>query len=128
MVRLTDQWSPARELAFTTACNSFSFCASLVSASVSGGLGRHAALRAATELPQSLSHLRHTGGLAARSSHRTSTSFPGPIGLLPARQKALVARLIEPLGARNDQFSDIVERSVMRVGPTPICFLVRHLS
>ena len=80
VVRLTD-----RELAFTTACTTFSFCASLISAAVSGGLGTHAALRAATELPQSLSHLRHTGGLAARSSHITSTSFPGPFVLFLAR-------------------------------------------
>ena len=59
------------------------------------GLGTQAALRPATELSQSPYHLRHTGGLAALSSHRTSSSFSGNFGLFPARQKAL-----EPLSGR----------------------------
>ena len=100
MVRLTDEWSPAPKLAYTTACISLLFCASLISASVSARLGKGSGARCckrAAPKPLSLaSHWRVSCLVESQNLYLIPRAF-WPFS---RRQKPLVTRLVEPLCGR----------------------------
>ena len=129
MVRLTDPWCPARELAYTTACIYFSFCASLVSASVSVRLGKASIApscnRASPRPPSLASHWRVSCLVESYNLNLIPRAFC-PLPRPPKGPGNEVDRTSD--WARGDQLLDLVERFVVGVGTPPICCLGRQLS
>ena len=128
MVRLTN-----RELAFTAACITFSFCASLVSAAVSPRLGKACGApcynRAAPKPISLAPHWRVSCSVESQNLNlipRAFWPFPRPPkgpGKEVDGTSELAARSIHRTTSAAGQLLDLVERFVANVGPSPIRFL-----